>query len=174
MPKVLSLVFRMDSHQWAGPTQVLPYGPSAKQAEKALESLRDYLAGRIPPKPVSQISASLDSWKWKEYRTSTKNLLVAFANSLQVVMPKPFSLKSIVPPNPLLPLKSTESRVQLTDLEKKAMGLEELKLSLYYVFDHKTSEARIDWYSSDFSWWHLTFAADEGTEAGCVERKPSC
>ena len=175
LPEGLSLVFRMDSHQWAGPTQVLPFGPTAEPAAKALESLRSYLGGRIPSKPVSQIAASLDAFKWKEYRTSTKNLLVALANSIQQAMPKGFSLKSCVPPNPLLPMKPTETRAKLTEKEKRAMGLEgeQMDRSLYFVFDHKSFDARTDWYQKD-SFWHLTFSADEGTEARAVKAKTCC
>eukprot|EP00435_Cladocopium_sp_Y103_P021196 s1017_g5.t1 len=162
LPEVLSLVFRMDSHQWAGPTQVLPLGPTAEEAAKALETLRVYLGGRIPAKPVSQISANLDAFKWKEYRTSTKNLLVAFANSIQQVMPKGFSLKSCVPPNPLLPMKPTETRAKLTEGEKMAMGLEgeRMNRSLYFVFDHKSFDARTDWQ-------HLVRELESGNPAAC-------
>ena len=152
----------------------MPLGPCAKQAELALQALRDYLAGRIPAKPVSQIQAGVDSFKWKEYRTSTKNMLIAFANSLQQGMPKGFSLKSCCPPNPLLPARVIESRVKLTTTELKAMCLEErVGQSLFCCFDHRTFEARNDFFHDD-SFWHLAFSADEGTEARRYKIKKSC
>ena len=56
--KVLSLVFRADSTQFAGPTQVLPFGPTAKEAQAALKSLKEYLAGRVPDKPAGKFGTA--------------------------------------------------------------------------------------------------------------------
>ena len=159
------MVIRQGPVQYAAPTQLVPLGPCAQQAQEALQALQKYLQGKIPEKPVSEISATINDFKWKEYRTGTKNLMIAFANAIQQTMPKGFSLKSCCPPNPLVPSRTIETRDKLTEKELRAMGLESrVGQSLYYCFDHKTFEARNDFYHSD-DFWRVTFAADEGTEA---------
>lgn len=158
----------MDSCQFAGATQLLPHGPCSQQAALALSSLRQFLNGKVPVKPAKQLGAAANAFKWKEYRTSTKQLLVALANGLSNSMPDKFNFLAFRPETVLKPCPIHASRVALTDLEKVAQGFDPdvaKDLDLYYIHDHKTFERYPDYIKHDDSYHRLTMAADEGTEA---------
>ena len=163
---VLSVVLRKDDHQFAAPTQVLPYVPSKSQALEALRSLRDWLDGKIPNyNKEAQKVMKCPNFRWKEFRTSTKTLLAGFANSLQMCMPPGWSLQDCVPKTILRSAPIRATRFLMTEDEKKAFGI----LSpgnFYCIFDHKTFERTCDFIASDKDFFHLSFSADDGTEAG--------
>lgn len=161
-------MFRCNSHQFAGPTQLLPSGPSHSQAAEALASLRRFLDGQVPTKPAKELGASADAFKWREFRQGTKQLLVALANALSQSMPDQFNLLAFRPDTILKPCPLTGSRVAMTPLEKTAHGIEDevsKQWDLFAIHDHKTLERYPDFISTDESFYKLTMSADEGTEA---------
>lgn len=117
-------MFRINGTQFAGPTQILPLGVSHEIAQKALAALQEFLKGGIPAKPVAQLGNTLDAMKWREYRTSTKHLLVGLANSIQQVMPEGWSLQACCPENALVPCPVACSRRKMSLREKDALGLD--------------------------------------------------
>lgn len=160
---VLSIIIRLDSRQFSAPTQLLPLGTSRQQAEDALVAFREWLDGSVPTYNESAMQVLQNpSFKWREFRTSTKTLLCGFANGLQQCMPSGWTLQCCVPPNPLKPASITCSRYLLTAAEKKAFGLEET-CDCYVIFDHRSHDRSIDFYAHD-NFHHLTMSADEGTE----------
>ena len=163
---VLSVVLRIEGHQFAAPTQLLPLGASQEQAQEALRSLREWLDGKIPDYTKEAMSVMKNpNFKWKEYRSSTKALLTGLANALQQCMYSGFSLKNCVPPNLLTPATVTSTRFKMTDGEKIALAIE-FPGDVYCVFDHKSHERRCDFIMDDMAFHRLTVAADEGTEVG--------
>ena len=161
---VLSVIFRIEGHQFAAPTQLLPVGATYEQAQQALESLREWLNGSVPVIRKGTTEVLKDpNFKWREYRSSTKTLLVGLANALQQSMYGGFSLQNTVPKNQLKPASVTSTRFKMTDAEKSALQIEQ-KGDFYCVFDHKTHETRCDFILDDMEFWHLVLSGDEGTE----------
>ena len=119
-------------------------------------------------KPAKELGASADAFKWKEYRSSTKQLLVALSNGLSQSMPDKFNLLAFRPDPILKPCPMSATRIALTHLEKVAQGIdpEDAKhLDLFVIHDHRTFERFPDYILRDDSFHRLTMAADEGTEA---------
>ena len=173
LTKVLSLVFRIDGTQFAGATQLLPIGASAEQAEEALASLLKSLGGRIPETGHEKLKLARDYMAWREYRTSTKNLLCALSNCLQQSMPSGWTMVNCKPPNPLAPRGVTGERypylIQEQNLRHHPLGSD---LRSWFVFDHKTNSRRPD-FIIDEDFFRLCVSCDEGTEVGCVDQKGS-
>ena len=122
----------------------------------------------MPEKPGKQLGSAANAFRWKEYRTSTKQLLVGLANGLSQSMPEKFNLLAFRPETILKPTGIHASRVALTDLEKAVQGFDpevSKHLDLYAIHDHKSFERYPDYIKHDDSFHRLTMAADEGTEA---------
>lgn len=161
---VLSVIMRVDGFHFAAPTQLLPLCPSRQQAQEALLSLQAWLNGKLPDYRKGAMHVLKDAnFKWKEFRSSTKALLVGLANALQQSMPAGFTLKDCVPKHPLKPCPISCSRFLMTDAEKKAFEIER-EGEYFCIFDHRTHERRCDFIYDDNSFFHLCMAADEGTE----------
>ena len=163
---VLSVIMRIDGYQFAGPTQLLPYGASKQQAAEALQSLRAFLDGKVPEyKQSAQEVLQSPDFKWLDFRQSTKTLLTGLANALHNVMPTGWSLRSCIPRTVLMPCPIAGTRFKLTETEKCAMNLP-VDLDLHCIFDHKTAARSCDFNLKDPDLFRLCFSADEGTEAG--------
>lgn len=158
---------------FAGATQLMPLNISKEQADEALatfaaavKSQFSSAAGKTPKLPDS-------SFKWREYRTPTKNLLTAVANSLQVAMPEGFSFNSCVPPRLLLPRTRKADRLELLPDERRMLGYgdwpSDVKLSFIYNYESQTRW--VDFIEDRDSFFKMSFSADEGTEAGDQSQK---
>jgi len=165
---VLSVIMRVDGVHFAAPTQLLPLCPSRQQAQEALLSLQAWLNGKLPEYQKGAMHVLKDAnFKWKEYRSSTKALLVGLANALQQCMPAGFTLKDCIPKHPLKPCPISCSRFRMTDAEKKAFQTER-QGDYFCIFDHRTHERSCDYIYDDNAFFHLCMAADEGTEGFLV------
>ena len=167
--KVLSLIFRINGHHWAGPTQLLPHA-STVSGEQASEGLKTFSAtlqkeGQIPKNASEKIKLSSRAFVWKEFRVATKNFLSATANSLSKSLPEGFSLKNCQPPNILKGAGITGERMLLIKEEKESLGMRGVSAPCMCVYDYKTHERTLDVYLHE-NFVRLVFAADEGTEVG--------
>ncbi|CAE7839889.1 unnamed protein product, partial [Symbiodinium necroappetens] len=168
---VLSVVLRLGGYHFAGPTQMVNVSACGKtEAEQAVETLGQVLQGERPADATSSVGMPKDAFKFREYRTPTKNLLCALANSLQHVMPQGWTLLKCRPPNPLKPATAGCSRISYDQSEMDVMvPPPPAGSNLHLIWDSERLEARADHYEhEDFT--RLVFAADEGTEAGRVGR----
>ena len=82
-------------------------------------------------------------------------------------MPDNFTLLAFRPDTILKPCPIQGTRVELTDEEKSAMGLDPVvfsKLKVHAIHNHKTFDRSFDFFLKDDSFYKLSMAADEGTE----------
>ena len=164
--EVLSVVFRMDGCHFAGATQLLPSNTcSQEEAAAAATSLACALQGCLPESAMEHQNMPAGSWKFKEYRTSTKHLLCSLGNCLQQVMPRGWTLNGCRPNNPLLPAGTSSTRMlyDATELELLPSSLPEGS-QVHFNWDFDSCKARPDFYT-DEQFVRLVWAADEGTEA---------
>lgn len=170
------MILRAGNTQWAGATQILPTGLSQEQGRLALENFSKAFqlqfkkwGSEDDSKPVA---LPKDIFKWKEFRTPTKNLLIAIANSLQVTLPTGWSFSDCVPTQLLVPRTSDGERVLMIPAEKKALGLESWceDMDLRFVYNSDATTRWPDFYMDHDNFYRLCFSADEGTEAW--SRKP--
>lgn len=169
------MVFRINGHHWAGPTQILPH-PSTVSSEQASEGLKTFSAtlqkgGHIPQGASEKIKVSSTAFVWKEYRVATKNVLAATANSLSKSLPEGFSLKNCQPPNFLKGAGISGERMLLMTEEKVSLGMRGMNAPCMCIYDYKTHECTLDCYLHE-NFVRLVFAADEGTEVGGLKETP--
>ena len=107
----------MSGHQFSGVTQLLPLGISADQAALALQSLQQALGGKVPTKAHEPLKLARDQFAWREFRTSTKFLLCALANSLKQMLGDSWSLAGCRPGNLLAPKSTTGERYKFLEEE---------------------------------------------------------
>lgn len=153
----------MSGHQFSGVTQLLPLGISADQAALALQSLQQALGGKVPTKAHEPLKLARDQFAWKEFRTSTKFLLCALANSLKQMLGDRWSLASCRPGNLLAPKSTTGERYKFLE-EEFAERADMTGFDCFFVCDHKSGHRFSDFYLSE-DFYRLVFSADEGTEA---------
>ena len=162
------MVFRNGSTQFAGATQLLPTKMCQEQADLALSSFAEAFKlqftqqGGRPSLPSS-------CFQWKEFRTSTKNLLTSVVNCLQQALPNGWTLECCKPPRLLLPRTSQGDRIALLESEKQALGLppETADRNMHFVYHFGESTSWPDFVEHPGSFYKLCLAADEGTEASC-------
>lgn len=142
---------------------MLPTKMDSEQAAAALEAFANAykkqftLDGSVPKLPAG-------SFKWKEFRTPTKNLLVALTNAIQVAMPEGWTLQDCKPRPVLIPRGSQADRVALLNREKQALGLPEETYDMVMKFVYNfSSQSRWPDYTEE-SCYRLSMALDEGTE----------
>lgn len=169
--EVLSIVFRADGYQWAGPTQLLPQNGSVSD-EQSLTAAREFSQtlkthGGIPESASQCVRVAPDSFRWKEFRTATKNVLCALGNALANSLPPGFNMAACRPPNVLVPAGIHGERFSLLEDEKKIHGAAEIKGDCKFICDFKKHCSVLDYYVHD-NFVHLVFAADEGAEVGQV------
>ena len=162
--EVLSFVWRMAGMQFAGVTQLLPMGVSSQQAALALEAFLKVLDGKVPQKGHEALKIAKSNMMWQEYRTSTKNLLCAIANSLKQVLPDSWNLSHAKPPNQLRPRGVAGERFFYLP-EEMVERKDPEHFQCAFVHDFKTGVRAPDLYVSE-EFYRLTFSADEGTEVG--------
>lgn len=162
---MLSFVWRMSGHQFAGVTQLLPLGISSEQAALALQSLQQALGGKVPTKAHEPLKLARDQFAWREFRTSTKFLLCAVANSLKQMLGEKWSLLSCRPGNLLAPKGTTGERYKFLP-EELAERADMTGFDCYFIHDHKSGHRFNDFYLTE-DFYRLVFSADEGTEAQC-------
>ncbi|CAK9112534.1 Uncharacterized protein SCF082_LOCUS52168, partial [Durusdinium trenchii] len=162
---VLSVVFRSNGVQFAGATQLLPHGLCEEQATSALQSFSKAAKAQMeshggPAKIPS------GSFAWKEFRTKTKNTLMALVNCLQVILPPGFSLRNCCPEKSLVPRTKDAERFLLLPQEKQALGLSDWPddAQLHFVYHFGQQTRWLDFIPSTNSMYKLCFAADEGSE----------
>ena len=163
--QVLSVVFRMAGHHFAGATQLLSAsGTSAAATAAAADSMATAVNGQLPEQGRGEVEVTHDSFAFKEYRQSTKEFLCGLANSLVQILPDGFTLTKTIPQNLLQPCGPDGLRRELTDRELEAHGFDSSKDRRFYIYDTETRESAHDSYlNEDFI--RLVIAADEGTEA---------
>ena len=156
----------MGGCQFSGATQLLPLGASPEQCDLALGSLITNLKGQIPTTGHCELKLARNAFAWKEFRTSTKNLLCAIANSLRQYLPDGWSLANCKPHNLLAPMSPTGERVQYLPEELNLRP--ELKdMDTFFIHDMKTGVRRPDFFLEE-THYKLVFSADEGTEASLM------
>lgn len=160
------MVFRSNGVQFAGATQLLPHGLCEEQATSALQSFSKAAKAQMeshggPAKIPS------GSFAWKEFRTKTKNTLMALVNCLQVILPPGFSLRNCCPEKSLVPRTKDAERFLLLPQEKQALGLSDWPddAQLHFVYHFGQQTRWLDFIPSTNSMYKLCFAADEGSEA---------
>lgn len=159
--EVLSFVWRNSGMQFAGITQLMPFGVSKEQAAAALQSMAKALGGSVPLAHET-LKLSRDSMAWQQYRSSTKFLLRALANSLQQCMPDGFSLKQCIPDNILAPSGSNGTRCFYLPEELALAGLPDGSRACF-VFDSPSGLRFPDFYVKE-TFYRLVVSCDEGTE----------
>ena len=156
----------MDGHHFAGTTQLISSTScSSAEAAEAAASMAVAVADELPQRGSAQLYLRKDAFKFKEFRTATKQLLSAVANSVQTALPEGFTLQSACPPNLLKPAGPQCQRYSFRATEVEALGQEDDGLEHYFLYDFESRSAQPDYYKND-DFYHLCFAADEGTEAG--------
>lgn len=172
----MSIVFRIDGHQFTGPTQILPQHGSVckEQAAEAFKKLSETLRthGEIPTTGYQKVTLAPNCFGWREYRTATKNVLSALANALVNSLPGGYTMANSKPPNALCPAGITGERLSMSPSEKKVFHLGGQSGELKFIYNFKTHESFLDYYvHEDFA--RLVFCADEGTEAGRAKNQDS-
>lgn len=154
------MVMRHNGVQYALATQSLPLGLHGEQKEAAVRSFASEVHGGHIQRPLRK-----GTFKWREFRQPTKNVLMAMVNGLQQALPDSWSLKDCQPQNLLVPRGVHSERFTLEKEEKQALGLPRSfeKMSLKYHWDFERRVATPDFYVNEHH-WKLVFAADEGTE----------
>ena len=165
----MSIVFRIDGHQFTGPTQILPQhgSVSKEQATEAFKKLSETLRmrGEIPSSGHEKVALAPNCFGWREFRTATKHVLSALANALVNSLPGGYTLMNSKPPNALCPAGITGERLRMSEAEKQVFHLGRQSGDLKFIYNFKTHESFLDYYiHEDFV--RLVFSADEGTEAG--------
>ena len=168
LAQVLSVVFRAFGRQFAGATQLLPVGLKEDQRKDATKAFAEALKvmytqnGETPKLPQG-------TFKWKEFRTPTKNLLMAISNSIMQAMPAGFNMSKCIPSRPLVPRGNQGERILLEPAEKRSLGLDEEEwpddMNLHFVWNFDAQSGYPDYIDDSKSHFKLAFAADEGTEA---------
>lgn len=95
--EVMSSVFKMGSHVFAGPTQILSDNNGSSNPHDVLHSLESALKGRLPLKGETA-TVDKNTFDFKEYRKATKHLLCGLVNCISNVWPE-FSVAATVPPD---------------------------------------------------------------------------
>lgn len=144
---------------------MLPLGASTEQSEAALASLIAVLKGQLPSAAHHELKIARDTFAWKHYRVSTKNLLSAMANSLKQYLSDSWTLNSCTPSNLLAPAGTTGERFQYMK-EELPGHLQNDEIQRYFVHDFKTGMRFPDFYVTE-DHFRLVFSADEGTEDWC-------
>ena len=112
------------------------------------------------------------SFQWKEFRTPTKNMLMAVCNALMQAMPEGFNLQKCIPPRLLKPRCNQSERIPLTQCEKAPLGLTSFPddCLLHFNWNYSSQSGWLD-FLEDNSFYKLCFTADEGTEVAGVRQK---
>lgn len=156
----------MDGRQFAGSMQMLSASTaSASEAADAAKSFGEALQHELPETGRARVEIHKGSFAFKQFRTKTKQMLCAVANSLQQALPTGFTLLQAKPSHELLPCGPHGQRFRLMPQEAEAMGLPEDDKCRFFVYDFDSHVPRKDFLDND-DFYHLCFAADEGTEAG--------
>lgn len=140
----------------------MPFGVSKEQAAAALESMAKALGGSVPLAHET-LKLNRDAMAWREYRSSTKFLLCALANSLQQCMPDGFSLKRCIPDNILAPSGRDGIRCFYLPEELVLAGLPD-DCQACFVSHGPTGLRFPDYYVTE-TFYRLVVSCDEGTEA---------
>lgn len=165
---MLSFVWRAQGMQFAGVTQLLPMGASSSQATAALASMEQALKGSFPTAAHENLKLQRDVMAWKEYRSSTKHLVCAIANSLKMSLPDGFTLKWCQPENILAPASSGGQRHMYLAEELALAGKPS---DFQAAFVCSTNGLRFpDYYISE-SFFKLVVSCDEGTEVPSITNK---
>lgn len=162
------MVFRCGGFQFSGATQLLPQGLSKEQSDACMKAFGNVIAGKLPD-PGTKKKLPPQTFEWREFRTSTKNLLMGIANSLRVALPHGFNLGATCPQPALVPRGVQSDRLAMLKNEKEMLGLNP-DMEYFWCYNYNTGTRWPDYFGSE-DHYKLVFAADEGTEA-CFFRKP--
>jgi len=160
----MSMVYRCGDIQFAGATQLLPQGLSKEQSEACLKAFGNAIAGKLPTPGVTK-KLPQGTFAWKEFRTSSKNLLGGIANSLRVALPQGWNLQSCCPQPALVPRGQHSDRIAMINQEKELLGLDP-DMEYFWCYNYNNGTRWPDYYGNE-DHYKLVFAADEGTEACC-------
>lgn len=164
----MTIVFRSGEIQFSGATQLLPQGISNEQSALALQAFAKVVSGKMPA-AASRPDLPKDTFAWKEFRTATKMVLCAVANSLQQALPGNWTLASCAPTNPLVPRSIHCDRLPLLTEEKKVHKLDPA-LTHHFNYNFQSGSRWPDYYLSE-DHFKLVFSADEGTEATALAKR---
>lgn len=148
-----------------GPTQLLPENGNGIEGNDVLDSLVRALKGCLP-NPDGKLVTTAETWLHREFRHSTRNLLVGVANSLHQIMPNEWKLSDCIPAPLLEPAGSAERQPLLQqEIEILSDGLLTGR-QLFFLWSEAEGkmERKIDFYPNPRSFFRLCFAGDEGTE----------
>lgn len=139
-------------------------GPTVEQSEAAVQSMAKALQGAVPDGGDHSVKIARDTWMWKEYRSSTKQLICALTNSLRQYLPDHWTLASLKPGNLLAPRTSHGERVMFLRCELETVRDDMNDHQLAFIHDKKSGLRFADWYLDETAFYKLTMCADEGTE----------
>eukprot|EP00438_Fugacium_kawagutii_P022760 Skav225362 [mRNA] locus=scaffold3158:96642:102674:+ [translate_table: standard] len=167
--QVLSIVFRSNGKQFAGPTQLLPCGNVTEdQAKQAMQAFSEAVklmyssTGSMPQLPAK-------TFAWKHFRVPTKNLLLAFSNALVQSMPPGWNLQKAVPARLLAPRGSQADRLVLQQCEKESLRLPEWtkEAKLHFTYDFSNQTRLLD-FQDDSSYFKLK-TLDDACGRKCLD-----
>lgn len=163
--KVDPIILKVGGRLFPGPTQLLPENGNGIDGQDVLDSLVCALKGCLP-NPDGKLVTTAETWLHREFRHSTRNLLVGVANSLHQIMPNDWKMSDCIP-SPLLQPAGSAERLPLLQQEIEILSAGRLtNRDLFFIWSEQegTMERKIDFYPDPRSFFRLSFSGDEGTE----------
>ena len=115
------MVLNVGGRMFPAPTQLLPESGNGMDGLPVLDSLGQALAGCLP-KPEAKLVTTAETWNHRQFRGSTRNLLVGLANALCQMMPENWKLNSSIPADVLKPSGPCSERHPLLQQEIEILG----------------------------------------------------
>lgn len=142
----------------------MPCSISPEEEQQALEAFNEALRNQWTQTGSTPVLPK-ELFRWKEFRSSTKSLLLAVGNCLQQALPAGWSFSSCKPPKLLVPRSLQTDRLKLLPMEVNYLDLKNIPkdANLHYIHHYGTNERWLD-FNDDDSYYKLVFSADEGTE----------
>ena len=115
------MVLNVGGRMFPAPTQLLPESGNGMDGLPVLDSLGQALAGCLP-KPEAKLVTTAETWNHRQFRGSTRNLLVGLANAMCQMMPENWKLNSSIPADVLKPSGPCSERHPLLQQEIEILG----------------------------------------------------
>lgn len=163
------MVLNVGGRMFPAPTQLLPESGNGMDGLPVLDSLGQALAGCLP-KPDAKLVTTAETWSHRQFRGSTRNLLVGLANALCQMMPENWKLNSSIPADVLKPSGPSCERHPLLQQEIEILSQGKMSLTgrtLHFMWSESVDAItrKVDFYRDPRSFTRLCFSGDEGTEA---------
>lgn len=170
--QVLPVLLKIGGRLFPAPTQLVPESGSGMDAGKVLDSLSAALKGCLP-NPDAKLLTTSETWGHREYRQTTKNLLLALGNALVYLLPAGFKVNHCKPANLLKPRGScTREKLIKQEILLLTHGME-CERSCHFLWSEDADKiCRVpDFYLDPKAFYRLTFSGDEGTDVLLKDNK---